>query len=269
LADLQSKYRDPLVYSGFAAQNIGAMQEEPVVVEEDEEFIVLSDGTKVRKPKPEGMAHGGTVQAFKNGGDKGEKANQSSYGANLLRQIGEGVSFGNAAETEALLRAGFLTPEYFALKEKLERGRSNWAKQNPKAALAADVGGSLVPGVLGAFVPGPGWAATASTGARLASALPRFARALDAPAEAVLRRVAPGVSGGLQQSGLGRTAVTVADEVLNGALRSVGEAPSYSEIMKQVKDDLAKNTAMALGARGVTSGGRRVGRAVVKKVKGK
>jgi hypothetical protein len=245
------------------------MQEEPVVVEEDEEFIVLSDGTKVRKPKPEGMAHGGTVQAFKNGGDKGEKANQSSYGANLLRQIGEGVSFGNAAETEALLRAGFLTPEYFALKEKLERGRSNWAKQNPKAALAADVGGSLVPGVLGAFVPGPGWTATASTGARIASALPRVARALDAPAEAVLRRFAPRISGGLQQSGLGRTAVTVADEVLNGALRSIGEAPSYSEIMKQVKDDLAKNTAMALGARGVTSGGRRVGRAVVKKVKGK
>jgi hypothetical protein len=212
-----------------------------------------------------GMYRGGTVQAFRNGGDKGAKANQSSYGANLLRQIGEGVSFGNAAETEALLRAGFMTPEYYALKAKLERGRSNWAKQNPKAALAADVGGSLVPGVLGAFVPGPGWAATASTGARLASALPRFARALDAPAEAVLRRVAPRVSGGLQQSGLGRTAVTVADEVLNGALRSVGEAPTYSEIPKQVKDDLAKNTAMALGARGVTSGGRRV----VRKIRGK
>jgi hypothetical protein len=81
----------------------------------------------------------------------------------------------------------------------------------------------------------------------------------------VLRRVAPRVSGGLQQSGLGRTAVTVADEVLNGALRSVGEAPTYSEIPKQVKDDLAKNTAMALGARGVTSGGRRV----VRKIRGK
>jgi hypothetical protein len=64
LADLQSKYRDPLVYSGFAAQNIGAMQEEPVVVEEDEEFIVLSDGTKVRKPKPEGMAYGGLMAKY-------------------------------------------------------------------------------------------------------------------------------------------------------------------------------------------------------------
>lgn len=212
-----------------------------------------------------GMYRGGTVRAFKNGGDKGEKANQSSYGANLLRQIGEGVSFGNAAETEALLRAGFLTPEYYALKKDLEDRRSNWAKQNPKAALAADVGGSLVPGVLGAFVPGPGWTATASTGARIASALPRVARALDAPAEAVLRRFAPRVSGGLQQSGLGRTAVTVADEVLNGALRSIGEAPSYSEIMKQVKDDLAKNAAMSLGARTATSGGRRV----VKKIRGK
>jgi hypothetical protein len=64
LADLQSKYRDPLVYSGFAAQNIGAMQEEPVVVEEDEEFITLSDGTKVRKPKPEGMAYGGLMAKY-------------------------------------------------------------------------------------------------------------------------------------------------------------------------------------------------------------
>lgn len=64
LADLQQKYRDPLVYSGFAAQNIGAMQEEPVVIEEDEEFIVLSDGTKVRKPKPEGMAYGGLMAKY-------------------------------------------------------------------------------------------------------------------------------------------------------------------------------------------------------------
>jgi hypothetical protein len=64
LTDLQSKYRDPLVYSGFAAQNIGAMQEEPVVVEEDEEFITLSDGTRVRKPKPEGMAYGGLMAKY-------------------------------------------------------------------------------------------------------------------------------------------------------------------------------------------------------------
>jgi hypothetical protein len=52
VAELQSKYRDPLVYAGFGAQNIGAMQEEPTVVEEDGEFLVLSDGTKVRMPAP-------------------------------------------------------------------------------------------------------------------------------------------------------------------------------------------------------------------------
>jgi hypothetical protein len=50
VAELQSKYRDPLVYAGFGAQNIGAMQEEPTVIEEDGEFLVLSDGTKVRMP---------------------------------------------------------------------------------------------------------------------------------------------------------------------------------------------------------------------------
>jgi hypothetical protein len=234
-------------------------------------YIEIATGRRVKNldelVMPEqAMYRGGTVRAFKNGGDKGEKMkNQSSYGANLLRQIGEGVSFGNAAETEALLRAGFMTPEYYALLKDLENRRSNWAKQNPKAALAADLGGSLVPGVLGAFVPGPGWAATASTGARVASVLPRVARALDAPAEALLRRAAPNALNAVRQSGLGRTAVTVADEVLNGALRSVGEAPSLSEIPKQVKDDLAKNTAMALGARTATSGGRRV----VRKIRGK
>jgi hypothetical protein len=52
MAELQSKYRDPLVYAGFGAQNIGAMQAEPTVVEEDGEFLVLSDGTKVRMPAP-------------------------------------------------------------------------------------------------------------------------------------------------------------------------------------------------------------------------
>jgi hypothetical protein len=238
---------------------------------ETDTYVELATGRRVKDLADlampvQGMYRGGGVRAFKNGGDKGEKMkNQSSYGANLLRQIGEGVSFGNAAETEALLRAGFMTPEYYALLKDLENRRSNWAKQNPKAALAADLGGSLVPGVLGAFVPGPGWAATASTGARVASVLPRVARALDAPAEALLRRAAPNALNAVRQSGLGRTAVTVADEVLNGALRSVGEAPSLSEIPKQVKDDLAKNTAMALGARTATSGGRRV----VRKIRGK
>jgi hypothetical protein len=81
----------------------------------------------------------------------------------------------------------------------------------------------------------------------------------------LLRRAAPNALNAVRQSGLGRTAVTVADEVLNGALRSVGEAPSLSEIPKQVKDDLAKNTAMALGTRTATSGGRRV----VRKIRGK
>lgn len=53
LADLQSKYRDPLVYAGFGAQNIAAMQAEPVVVDEDEEFFILSDGAKIRKQGPQ------------------------------------------------------------------------------------------------------------------------------------------------------------------------------------------------------------------------
>lgn len=64
LAEKQKQYRDPLVYSGFAAQNIEAAQGEPTVIEEDEEFITLSDGTKVRKPKAEGKARGGLMAKY-------------------------------------------------------------------------------------------------------------------------------------------------------------------------------------------------------------
>jgi hypothetical protein len=92
LADLQSKYRDPLVYSAFGAQNIGAMQEEPTVIEEvpakgvtmfrdkkveydpeTDTFVELATGRRVKELAElslpvQGMYRGGTVQAFGNGG---------------------------------------------------------------------------------------------------------------------------------------------------------------------------------------------------------
>jgi hypothetical protein len=196
---------------------------------------------------------------------------QSSYGANLLRQIGRGVSFNTADELEAMARARYGTPEYYALKAKLENQRAAWAEQNPVVSTVAELGGSVVPGVLGAFVPGPGWAATASTGARALSLVPRVARALDAPAEALMRVAAPRVLGALQQSGklraAGRAALGMTDELLNGAMYSVGEAPTFADVPQQIKDDLAQNFLMSLGVRAATSGGRRIAKPVVKGVK--
>ena len=195
---------------------------------------------------------------------------QSSYGANLLRQIGQGVSFGSTDELEALWRSGVLGQgEYAKLKADVERRRKAWAAKNPGVAFGAEVGASIVPGVLGAFVPGPGWAATASTGARILSTVPRVARALDAPLTAIARRAAPRVLGALEGSGLartaGRTALAVGDELANGVMYSIGQAPTRAEIQQQVKDDLGTNFVTSLGARAVTSGGKRVAAKIVKK----
>lgn len=185
---------------------------------------------------------------------------QSSYGTNLLRQIGEGLTFGNAGEFEAMARAGFLTPEYYALNADLERRRKAWAKQNPKAAFAAEIGGSILPGVAGAFVPG-GQVGTAAT-------LARVGRALDAPVEALMKRAAPRALGALQRSGLGRAAVGVGDELGNGIMYSIGQAPTYADVPRQVLSDLKTNFLTSLGVRGATSGGRRVVQKV-KNIKGK
>lgn len=64
LAEKQRQYRTPLVVGGPTAMALEASQGQPEVVEEDEEFIILSDGTKVRKPKPEGMSRGGLMAKY-------------------------------------------------------------------------------------------------------------------------------------------------------------------------------------------------------------
>ena len=64
LAEKQRQYRTPLVVGGPTAMALEASQGQPEVVQEDEEFIILSDGTKVRKPKPEGMSRGGLMAKY-------------------------------------------------------------------------------------------------------------------------------------------------------------------------------------------------------------
>lgn len=53
LADLQQRYRDPLVYGGFAAQNIEAMQGgEPIAVEEQVEETVTPEAMRIAAEPP-------------------------------------------------------------------------------------------------------------------------------------------------------------------------------------------------------------------------
>lgn len=64
LAEKQRQYRTPFLLAGAAAPALEASQGQPEVVEETEEFFVLSDGTKVRKPKAEPMAYGGLMAKY-------------------------------------------------------------------------------------------------------------------------------------------------------------------------------------------------------------
>jgi hypothetical protein len=229
LADKQKDYRDPLVYSGFAAQNIGAMQEEPVVVEEDEEFIILSDGTKVRKPKPEGMAHGGTVQAFRNGGNKGETRSGYDYG-NAARTFGQGLTFGTADEIEAFLRSKAGGRDYKTERDEIRRLQERYALDNPNTALALEgagmIGGSMLAPSLGAT--------------RALASAPRAARF---------------VAGGL-------------DDLAQGAAYGAGKAKERANIAGDIRKDALGNTLSYTAASGAGAGAKAAGRRVAGKVAG-
>lgn len=172
------------------------------------------------------------------------------YAANLLRQFGNGLSFGTTDEAEAALRAYLLRQgAYRDLKQDIERQREQWAEENPKMAMGALMGGALVPGIVGSFVPG-GQGAAAASGMRVAKA----ARALDAPLEALLKRYAPNVLTAATGSMPGRLAVGVGDEVLNGAMYSAGQADTPSDIAQQIRDDALANAVTSLGFRAATEG---------------
>lgn len=171
-----------------------------------------------------------------------------NYWANASRQFGQGLTFGFSDELEAAIRAasGGDLARYQAIKANLEQQRKQWEAANPKAAIAAETGGMLVPGLVGAFVPG-------GQGATL-GALARTARILDAPAERLLARAAPRALSALQSKPLGRLAVGLADEVGNGAVYSVGQAPRMRDIPQQVTDDARDNILGSLAVRGASSG---------------
>ena len=174
----------------------------------------------------------------------------SDYLANLLRQTGQGLFFGTTDELEAAFRAGLLGEgEYYKLKEDIERRRRQWAEQNKVAATIAEMGGAVVPGIVGSFAPGGQGAAVAS-GARIA----RGARGLDAPLEALMMRYAPTALQAMQSRLGGRLAVGVGDEVINGAMYSAGQAPTMADIPSQIRDDVLQNAIASVATRGLTEG---------------
>ena len=191
----------------------------------------------------------------------------AGYGGNLGRSLLEGLTFNNAGELEAALRAAAaqrnisldeLMRRYRDTKAQVVGDHQRWIEKNPRADLAANFAGMLVPGVVGAFVPG-GQGATAAAATRGASFLPRVARAMAEPVTVMAERFAPSAAANLASRGaLGRLALPLADEMLTGAVQSVGSADTLAEAPDRVASELLENAIGSLAVRGVTAGGKRV-----------
>lgn len=167
--------------------------------------------------------------------------------ANGLRSIAEGLTFNNAAESEALARAvadgdwkNFWN-NYRQHKNNIESGYSKWAERNPGASFGGEFAGALVPGIVGAFVPG-GQGATLSTVGRVGRAM---AEPLTMAAERYLPNLA--VKRGMP------TALALADELGTGVVQSIGAAENMDEAPERILTDLPENLGFSLAVRGATA----------------
>jgi len=74
-----------------------------------------------------------------------------------------------------------------------------------------------------------------------------------------VERFAPSAAANLASRGvLARTALPLADELLTGAVQSVGSADTFAEAPDRVASELLDNAIGSLAVRGVTAGGKRV-----------
>lgn len=212
---------------------------------ETDTYVELATGRRVKDLTDlampvQGLYRGGTVQAFKNGGNKGE-TKPASYAGNVGRSILEGLTFNNAGELEAATRAYLLRQgDYRNLKKSVEKDYSRFKTKNPGTAFAGELGGAIVPGVVGAFVPG-GQGATLST-------LGRVGRAMAEPVSVATRRLLPNAGVRLQQ------ALPYLDEGLTGVVQSIGSADTLANAPRQIAEDALINMAGSLGVRGANVG---------------
>lgn len=161
--------------------------------------------------------------------------------ANGTRSFFEGLTFNNAAEVEAFIRAMAQgdPAKYRALKAQIEGDYSKWSEANPGTSLAGEFAGALAPGIVGAFVPGPGWGATASTAARAG-------RAMAEPLTMAVERYLPSLAA---KRGM-PTALAIGDELGTGIVQSVGAADTMEDAPDRIVSDLPENLAFSLAVRG-------------------
>lgn len=168
---------------------------------------------------------------------------------NERRAVAEGLTFNNAAEIEAMLRAAAQGDpgRYRALKNQLDTRYASWSDKNPGRHLTGELAGALLPGLVALLTPG-GQGAAAGYGARVVQG----ARAMAEPVTMAAERFVPRLAARMSQSPsrLARMALPVADELLTGAVQSAGLAEDWRDIPATIADQLPQNLLFSLGVRG-------------------
>lgn len=176
-----------------------------------------------------------------------------------IRSIAEGLTFNNADEIEAFIRAaaGGDLSRYRALHDQIDRQYKQWASDNPGKALTGEMAGAFLPGLAAAFVPGGQGvsAAAAPTVARGLSVIPRAARALAEPVSMAVEHYLPRLAQSVANApgALRRLALPLADEIATGAVQSFGSASNLTDAPGQVLSELPGNIAASLGIRGLNA----------------
>lgn len=237
ISDLASQYEIPqAAVAPVAEGGEGVTMFGDKAVEYDPEtdtFVELATGRRVKDLTDlampvQGMYRGGTVQAFKNGGNKGEKKPASYDYGNAARTFGQGVTMGTADEAEGFVRSLFSGRPYKTERDEIRKLQERYALENPNTAMALEgagmIGGAMLMPSLGAT------------------------RAL-ASAPRAVRFVAGGV-----------------DDFAQGAAYGAGKAKERADIAGDIRKDALGNTLAYTAASGAGTGAKAGGRYLAGKV---
>ena len=188
------------------------------------EYVVVDDATAAPMRN---MYRGGTVQAFRNGGNKGEKKRGYDYG-NAARTFGQGVTMGTADEVEGFVRSLFSGRPYKTERDEIRRLIERYALANPNTALALEgagmIGGSILMPSLGAT--------------RAVASAPRLAR----------------------------IGAAFGDDLAQGVAYTAGKSKEMRDIPRDIRKDALGNAAAFVAATGAEHGGGAAGRRIAGKV---
>ena len=177
----------------------------------------------------------------------------AGYAGNLGRSVLEGLTFNNAAELEAAIRAaaGGDMSRYRQLKQAIDQNYGQWGEQHVAPRMLGELGGAAIPGLVGAFIPG-------GQGATL-GAVSKGARMVAEPLTALAERYTPRVLESLTQRAprLMNLAMPLGDEMVTGALQSVGSAPTMADAPRTVAEEAPLNLGLSLASRGLTDRAKR------------